>query len=208
MKTRTIIIITIAISVLTTSLVCALIALFSKKDAPAAAQVAASPTNVPSYSIDNPMPKKAAAPTLVIMTKGELQSKAKAYLAENGNIMNTLKISNPQFTLTEGQDRIGVKVDIDVSLLGKEMKGNLSGSGKIGYSDGTVYLEDLKFEAPVLEGVSKNFTGPATRIVEDLLVKYLPRIEVYTLGDSVQERSARAIMKDLKVKNDTIIAQF
>lgn len=125
-------------------------------------------------------------------------------------------LKNPKVLLKEGSDEIGVRLKLNVNLLGQPvLTTDLLVDGGLSYNPtkGELYLTQLKIKEPDLAPLLRKIKPLGEIDIEPLIVMLLQeqfkQIPLYRLDSSKFEQSlAQAFLKDVTIKNGQLVMEF
>jgi hypothetical protein len=147
------------------------------------------------------------------LSENEVQEKVEQKMPfEKKKYFITVAISNPQVSLKNGNDKIGILSNIAVKL-----PGGLTGNGKalieggIKYTpkDGEFYFTDPKVKQLKIENLPEKFETKVVKVVDIATKKVLEKTPVYKFkDDNLKHKLAKATLKSVNIKNGKLALEL
>jgi len=136
----------------------------------------------------------------VEVTEKELQKKVAAMMPlEKKKYFITMIFTNPVVDLLEGNNKIGIKLDINIKAPGGVAgKGTAKFSGSLSYNSkkAEFYLKDPLLHELVIDKVSEKMAAKVKNIAQASLAKILAKRPVYTLKDKdLKQKLAKSLSR-------------
>lgn len=119
----------------------------------------------------------------------------------------TLNLANPKVMLPEGADRIGIELDVNVTIpLLAPIAGKAAVTGALRYdaSSRSFFLQDASLDKLDVGGLKPEHTELVRKAVETLARATLENFPIYRLNHNFQEAVAAAILKKAVVRDGAL----
>jgi Protein of unknown function (DUF1439) len=115
--------------------------------------------------------------------------------------LTCLKLQNPQVSLAENSDRIGLGFESQLSVALQTVTGTIKVSSKPRYqaSTGEIFLDDSRIEDVQAPGLPPAVLGLLKQYGAPLMQQALQRAPIYTFKNAQLEKIARMGIADVKV---------
>ena len=124
-----------------------------------------------------------------------------------------VELKNPHVILKEGEDRIGFKVDVSVTILERlPNHGSATLNGKLRYeaSSGKLFLDDPKLQELLIEGAPPEINFAVGTVLEgEIIKKHFATKPLYELKEQdLQHTLAKLMLKSVAVKDGKLLIEL
>jgi hypothetical protein len=153
----------------------------------------------------------APEPVVIDVPEAEIQARVEArFPVETREMLTTVVLSKPDVILTEGSDRIGLKLDILVRppLVGP-FTGTLTASGQVAYryEEKAFYLVNPMIDDLKVNGLSDEVLAKTRGPIESVAIHYLAKHPVYEFRSrNFKEITAQHVLREVRVVNGAMQA--
>ncbi|MDH5179555.1 MAG: DUF1439 domain-containing protein [Gammaproteobacteria bacterium] len=146
-------------------------------------------------------------------TEQELQDKVTAMMPlEKKKGIMTIVLTNPAVRLNQETNRMGIKVDMAVDVLGSlKSTGHAEISGELMYNkkQGTFHLVKPEIGDMHIDKLPNKYQPKVKELAQQALEKTMEKRPVYELrDDSLKQKLARATLKNVSVKDGKLVVEF
>jgi len=150
-------------------------------------------------------------PVVIDVSEAEIQERVEArFPVETREMLTTVVLSKPDVVLTQGSDRIGLKLDVLVRppLVGP-FTGTLTASGQVAYryEEKAFYLVNPRVDDLKVNGLSDELLAKTRGPIESVATHYLAKHPVYEFRSrNLKEITAQHVLREVRVANGVMQA--
>lgn len=148
---------------------------------------------------------------LITQTQIDSELEKKFPVTKTFLIVFKMTFSNPEVTLLEESDRVGIKLDTELNLgLGadaKKLSGHVALTSGLAYRSETheFFLADAQFDRLELEGIPQEHLDKVTDFVTKFVQQLVDKYPVYRLeAKDTKSTVAKMILKDVQIENQVV----
>lgn len=146
----------------------------------------------------------------LVFERDELQQKIESkFPLKKKKAVLTATFSNPKVMLSEGADRLGIALDVTISLpLGKKYRGRTEVDGEIQYNPakGEFSVVNSQVRKLDIEKLPEKYEDPLQGLAEKVVEMYLSDVPVYKLDQSGFKHSlAKLMLKSVQVEDGQLV---
>ncbi len=148
----------------------------------------------------------------VEITEAELQEKIEAMMPlEKNKLFISVILSDPDITLIEGNDEVGIFSNIEVVTPVGKGKGKAYITGTLSYDPekGAFFYKKPKIDRLEIDKVPEKYIPKVKKIAEKLARKILKKKPVYKLkDDTLKQKLAKSLLQSVSVKDKVLLLEL